>query len=253
MRTLRALFAVAVASVATVAMGVPASAHAAPDRADPASYDFSDCPALPPDLDPTTWRCEVHLATGEITIGRTHISGIPMRLVHAEGPLADGTTGQVFGTLQSRPMVVPHRGGDHRLTVQMRYAGYADLVGNGPDPGGLYLMLTVRGPGVGEQCSICTPADPIRTHAARVGDTTTIPTAPPIKQFTLQDTAFTVPPAGDCNGRDHRLDTQFGLPAAAGNTLTLQAAYTYRTYSSTSRVGTGGGPGIAAEPVRQPR
>lgn len=247
MRTLRALFAVAVASVASVAMGVPASAHAAPDPTDPASYDFSDCPALPPDVDPVAWRCEVHLATGEITIGRTRISGIPMRLVHAEGPLADGTTGQVFGTLQSRPVAVPHSG----LTMQVRYAGYADLVGNGPDPGGLYLMLAVRGPGLGEHCTIGTPSDPIRTHAARVGDTTTIPTVPPIKQFTLQDVAFAVPPASDCDGRDHRLDSRFGLPASTGNTLTLQAAYTYRTYSSTGRVDTGGSPG--AEPARRPR
>jgi hypothetical protein len=253
MRTFRTLFAAAVAGVATIALAAPASAHAAPDPTDPASYDFSDCPALPPGLDPTTWRCEVHLATGEITIGRTRISGIPMRLVHAEGPLPDGTTGQVFGTLQSRPMVVPRGGSDHRLTVQVRYAGYADLVGNGPDPGGLYLTLAVRGPGLGEHCTIGTPADPIRTHAARVGGTTTIPTAPPIKQFTLQDTAFTVPSASGCDGCDRRLDAWFGLPSAAGNTLTLQAAYTYQMYSSAGRVGTGRGGRLSVEAVRQPR
>jgi len=252
MRALRALFAAGVASVALAAMGVPASAHVPSDPTDPASYDFSDCPTLPPDLDPTTWRCEVHLATGSLTIGRNRISGIPMRLVHAEGPLADGTTGQVFGTLQSRPMVVSRGRGGHRLTVQVHYAGYADLVGNGPDPGGLYLMLTVRGPGLGEHCTIGTAAEPIKTHAARVGETTTIPTSPPIRQFTLQDTAFTVPSASDCDGREHRLDTRFGLPAAAGNTLTLQAAYTYRTYSFASHVGTGRAPGIDAVPVRQP-
>jgi hypothetical protein len=222
--------------MATVALAAPASAHTPPDPTDPASYDFSDCPTLPPDLDPATWRCEVHLATGEITIGRNQISGIPMRLVHAEGPLSDGTTGQIFGALQSRPMVVPRGEGDHRLTVQVRYAGYADLVGNGTDPGGLYLMLAVRGPGLGEHCTIGTPTDPIRTHAARVGATTTIPTAPPIKQFTLRDTAFTVPPASSCDRHDHRLDTRFGLPSSAGNTLTLQAAYTYQMYSSINRV-----------------
>ena len=242
MRTLRTLCAAAVASVATLALAAPASAHSAhsaPDPTDPASYDFSDCPSLPSDLDPATWRCEVHLATGEITIGRSRISGIPMRLVHAEGPLPDGTTGQIFGTLQSRTMLVPGGGaGDHRLTVQVRYAGYADLVGNGPDPGGLYLMLAVRGPGLGERCTIGTPTDPIRTHAARLGDTTTIPTNPPIKQFTLQDTAFTVPAASSCDGHDRRLNARFGLPSAAGNRLTLQAAYTYQMYSSASRAGT---------------
>lgn len=242
MRTLRTLCAAAAASVAALALAAPASAHATPDPTDPASYDFSDCPTLPSDLDPAAWRCEVHLATGEITIGRNRISGIPMRLVHAEGRLPDGTTGQIFGTLQSRPVVVP---GDHRLTVQLRYAGYADLVGNGPDPGGLYLMLAVRGPGLGQHCTIGTPADPIRTHAARVGATTTIPTDPPIKQFTLQDTAFTVPSASSCDGRDRRIDTRFGLPSAAGNTLTLQAAYTYRMYSSTAAPAPNARPGSA--------
>src|SRR5690242_5622774 len=150
MSVLRTLFAAAVAGLATIALAAPASAHSVADPTDPAAYDFSDCPALPSGLDPTTWRCEVHLATGEITIGRTRISGIPMRLVHAEGPLADGSTGQIFGTLQSRPMVVPGGPPGHRQTVQVRYAGYADLVGNGPDPGGLYLELAVRGPGLGE-------------------------------------------------------------------------------------------------------
>jgi hypothetical protein len=238
MRILRTLCAVAAVTVATVALAAPAFAHAAPDPTDPASYDFSDCPTLPAGLDPAAWRCEVHLATGEITIGRNRVSGIPLRLVHAEGPLPDGTTGQIFGTLQSRPMFVP-RGdaGDHRLTVQVRYAGYADLVGNGPDPGGLYLMLAVRGPGLGSHCTIGTPDGPIRTHAARVGATTTIPTDPPIKQFTLKDTAFSVPSATTCDAHG-RLDARFGLPATAGNTLTLQAAYTYRMYSSASRVDT---------------
>jgi hypothetical protein len=233
MRTLRTLCAAAaVASVAAVALAAPASAHAAPDPTDPASYDFSDCPTLPSNLDPAAWRCEVHLVTGEITIGPTRISGIPIRVVHAEGPLPDGTTGQIFGTLRSRPVAVPDGGaGHHRLTVLVRYAGYADLVGNGPDPGGLYLLLAVHGAGLGEHCSIGSTADPIRTHAARTGAATTLPTDPPIRMFTLQDTAFPVPAASGCGARDRWLDARFGLPAAAGNTLTLQAAYTYRMYA----------------------
>jgi hypothetical protein len=68
-------------------------------------------------------------------------------------------------------------------------------------------------------------ANPIKTHAVRVGDTTTIPTDPPIREFTLQDTTFAVPASGCA-----RVDRLFGLPAATGNALTLHAAYTYRTY-----------------------
>jgi hypothetical protein len=58
-----------------------------------------------------------------------------------------------------------------------------------------------------------------------VGDTTTIPTDPPIREFTLRDTAFAVPASG-CARVDHR----FGLPSASGNAMTLHAAYTYRMY-----------------------
>ena len=209
----------------------PAHTRGVPDPTDPASYDFSDCPTLPPSLEAATWRCEVHLATAELTVGPNRISGIPMRLVHAEGQMPDGSTGQIFGTLQSPPTVVPvDRIRGHRVTVQVRYAGYADLIGNGPDPGGLYLMLAVRGSGLGDHCTIGTLANPIRTHASRVGATTTIPTDPPIRQFTLQDTSFAVPAASGCHGNDRRVDALFGLPAVSGNVLTLQAAYTYRMY-----------------------
>ncbi len=227
MRILRSPVAgAAAATLVTLALATPASAHTAPDPADPASYDFSDCPALPAGLDPTGWLCEVHLATGRITFGDTTISDLPMRLVHAEGPLPDGTTGQVFGTLGSGPAAT------HGLVLRMRSGGYADLVGNGPDPGGIYLRLAVRGPGLGRHCTVGTMADPIRTHAAPITGTTTIPTDPPIRQFMLRDTTFTVPAASGCAGHDRRVDARLGLPAPAGNTLTLQVSYTYRMYST---------------------
>ncbi|GAA2575462.1 hypothetical protein GCM10010435_59240 [Winogradskya consettensis] len=84
--------------------------------------------------------------------------------------------------------------------------------------------------GSGLHCTIGSTADPIRTHTARVGPTTTIPTSPPIKQFVLQDTTFPVPAATDCHGGQRRVNARFGLPAASGNSITMQAAYTYRMY-----------------------
>jgi hypothetical protein len=221
----------AAVAVATLALAGPAAAHPSPLPTDPSAFDFSDCPTLPAGLDPTGWQCEVHLATGEVTVGRVRLHDLPLRLVHAEGPLPDGESGQIFGTLQSAPVVVPGGGaGGRRLTVQLRYAGYADLIGNGPDPGGLYLMLAVRGPGLGTGCTIGTPTQPIKTHGARVGDTTTIPTDPPIRAFTLQDTAFAVPAATHCRGHERQVDDRFALPSAGGNTMTLHAEYTYRPY-----------------------
>jgi hypothetical protein len=221
---MRAAMGAGGAVLALLAVTAPASASTG--RLRPSAFDFSDCPALPAGLDPQTWRCEVHIARGTFTIGRTTFRDVPLSITHAEGPLPDGTSGQVFGTLRSRPAPVPgHRG----YTIRVGYGGYADLIGNGPDPGGVYLTLAVRGPGQGPDCSVGTLAAPIRTHAARVGDTTTIPTDPPIKVFVLRDTAFTVPAASGC-GRP--VDAWFGLPSASGNEMTLHTAYTYRMYDA---------------------
>jgi hypothetical protein len=213
--------------VGAAVLAVPTAAAAATVVPSPSDFDFSHCPPLPAGMDPHTWRCEVHLATGSITIGRVTVADLDLTITHAEGPLPDGESGQSFGTLRARPVAVP---GHPRMTVQVRYGGYADLLGNGTDPGGLYLTLGVRGPGLGAHCAIGTVADPIKTHAVRVGDTTTIPTVPPIKAFTLRDRAFTVPAAAGCHGRDRLVDTLFGLPSPAGNEMTLNAAYTYRMY-----------------------
>jgi hypothetical protein len=220
----------AVAVVAALALAaVPAAASASAVPTSPSAFDFADCPPLPAGMDPHTWRCEVHLATGSITIGRVTIPNLRLTLTHAEGPLPGGESGQSFGVLHARPVAVP---GHPRMTARVRYGGYADLIGNGPDPGGLYLVLALHGPGLGPDCTIGTLADPIRTHAARVGDTTTIPTDPPIKAFTLQDKHFTVPASAGCHDRNRSVDTRFGLPSASGNEMTLNAAYTYRMYDS---------------------
>jgi hypothetical protein len=213
-------------ALAALAVATPAAAGAVwPPPPD--AFRFTDCPPLPAGLDPATWRCEVHLATGELTIGRVRLTGIPLRLTHAEGPLPDGTSGQVFGVLQSVPVPVPGT----RLTVQVRYAGYADLIGNGPDPGGLHLRLAVRAPGLDRDCAVGSVTDPLRLHAVRVGGTETIPTDPPIRVFTLQDTAFPVPASSSCGPRAGYVDHLFGLPSVSGNTLTLRTAYTYRMYN----------------------
>jgi hypothetical protein len=232
-RIARTTLGAGLAVLAALAISAPASAARVGPR--PSAFDFSDCPAIPAGLDRHAWRCEVHLATGDITVGDVTVRGLALRITHAEGPLPDGESGQVFGTLRSAITPVPGTRRDglpSGLGVEVRYAGYADLIGNGPDPGGLYLMLAVHDTGLGPDCTIGSMSVPVRTHAVRVGDTYTTPTDPPIRMFTMQDTAFAVPPATGCRGLVHRVDGRFGLPSPSGNALTLHAAYTYRAYDA---------------------
>jgi hypothetical protein len=234
-RTVRVVLGAGIAVAALLAGAMPASASSVSPRPQPSAFNFSDCPSLPPGLDRHAWRCEVHLATAEMTVGRVTITGLTLRLTHAEGPLPDGQSGQIFGALRARPVAVPGDGaadGQTGVTLDLKYAGYADLIGNGPDPGGLYLMLSVRGPNSGPDCAIGSTADPIKIHAVRVGDTYTIPTDPSIRVFTMQDNAFTVPGSSGCGSLASFVNQRFGLPSVADNALTLHAAYTYRMYDS---------------------
>jgi hypothetical protein len=227
--------AIAVVVAAGVALGLttgPAGATTGQPGAPPLqAFRFGDCPALPPGADPHTWRCEVHLATAELTLGPQRIPGLVLMITHAEGPLPDGSSGQVFGAMHSLVAPVPGHGRP-ALGVEVRYAGYADLIGNGPDPGGMYLQVAVHGAGLGPRCVIGTTADPVKIHPMRVGDTTVVPTDPPIRLFTLADTTFAVPAATGCHGRDRVVDARFGLPSTSGNVLTLHSAYTYRMYDA---------------------
>jgi hypothetical protein len=219
----RGVLAIAGAVLAVSAFGV-GSAHA--DGALPV-FDYSDCPALPSGVDPSTWRCEVHLASGEATFGSVTMKIPALRLTHAEGKLPDGTTGQVWGGLRSGSTVIPGT----RVRMWLRYGGYADLVGNGPDPGGVYFTFALRGPLLAPGCTIGTGAAPVRTHMARVGATEILSTDPPVIHFTLRDTNVAVPAAEHCGPLTGLLNQRLGLPSPAGtNTITLDATYSYKMY-----------------------
>jgi hypothetical protein len=244
MKIRRAVAASAAALGVVLAAMLMAPQPASADPTSPSEFDFSACPQLPAGLDHHTWRCEVHLATGEATVGGVNVPLGNLMITHAEGPLADGTSGQVFGALRSGVTTVPGgltgtAAGDRipqlRLSTETRYGGYADLIGNGPDPGGVYLALKLHNPLLGRSCSIGSVRDPIKTHMARVGATEVIPTDPPIRKFTLQDLAFAVPAAHGCGPLGPLVDHRFGLPSTAGNSITLHAAYTYKTYEQLGR------------------
>jgi hypothetical protein len=147
-----------------------------------------------------------------------------LRLTHAEGKLPDGTTGQIWGGLRSRGTAIP---GTH-VRMRLEYGGYADLVGNLPDPGGVYFTFALRGPLIAPGCTIGTQAAPVKTHMARVGATEILSTDPPVIAFTLQDTRVAVPSTQDCGPLGGVLDHRLGLPSTG--TVTLSAMYSYQYY-----------------------
>src|SRR5436309_743913 len=98
-RTRRSLVrraAVSVAGAAALAGVTGVYAPGVASAQSQAAADFGDCPALPAGVDPGKWRCEVHTAAPKLTIGKVSVVLAPITMTHAEGPMADGTDGQVW-------------------------------------------------------------------------------------------------------------------------------------------------------------
>src|SRR3954454_17133018 len=85
----------------------PGTAYAEPTATTRSAADFSDCPAIPDGVDPARWRCEVHSAEPKLTMGTVTVTLAPITMTHAEGPLTDGTNGQVWGAMHSAPTAIP--------------------------------------------------------------------------------------------------------------------------------------------------
>lgn len=201
----------------------------------PASFDFRDCPPLPAGVRPDRWRCEVLVATGRFQLGRVVVPAVaPITVTHAEGPLPDGTTGQVFGALRAKRTDVPGgllrgRGvGGHNpllhLGLRTEYAGYADLV----DRSVIDVRLRLINPLVGHSCVI---GDPVRLSMSRDGATEWLSRDPPLIRFRLYDRSFALPAASGCGPLGGLVNRRFGLPSAAGtNEVYFTAYYTFRMY-----------------------
>jgi hypothetical protein len=212
---------------------------------DPAAVSYRDCPTqLPAGVDRSQWRCEVTIAYGRMTIGGLDLPDIaPITLVHAEGPLADGSGdwGQEFGSLRAEP--TPVAGGltgdaraaarvpALRLSVQPEYGGYADFLGTGTDRGGLAMNLRLVSPLLPHGCTIGTDASPVTLHLERSGDSTWLSQNPPLVEFDAHDSTFTAPAATDCGPLGPALNKRLRLPSATGaNSLSYTAYYTFKTY-----------------------
>ncbi|MEY9864129.1 hypothetical protein ABH935_009783 [Catenulispora sp. GAS73] len=238
MRKTSALLA-ATAVAATIAIPVDAgAANAATTPAVP-NFDFRDCPQLPTGVDPAKWRCEVLVAQGTATIGAATLPFDFTAVTHAEGPLPDGTPGQVFGGFRAARLPIPGRqSGDGRnhdhghgpkLWMQPHLTAAPDFYSQS---GAMSLTFQLTGPRLGEHCSIGTTAAPVQIAAARVpGTTQWLSQNPPIITFQVLDQTLAVPEVSGCGRAAEELNRRFGLPSPSGaNRLSGTAFYSFKTY-----------------------
>ncbi|WP_328317672.1 hypothetical protein [Streptomyces sp. NBC_00388] len=228
-------FAAALAAMATGAASAPAAAAGAPPAP---SYDFSDCPDIPAGVDAADWKCEVLTASGPLTLGSRSIPALaPMTITHAEGPLPDGSDGQVWGALRSAATAVPGglpgstAGRSPLLALSLRpeYGGRSDFYSVGDSMGLFTLRFRVLGPLLPHNCVIGADS-PVELHLKRAGDSQWVSKNPPVIKFDAYDDAFTAPAADGCGPLGRLVNDRLGLPAPAGNTITLSARYTFKTY-----------------------
>ncbi|GAA1961961.1 hypothetical protein [Catenulispora subtropica] len=247
MRKTSALIAATTLAAAGVALPAAAQAAAAnPDTAPTAltaptatttptavpAFDYSDCPQLPPGVDPARWRCEVLVASGTVTIGASTAPFRFDRVTHAEGPMPDGTPGQVFGGFRAPRLPVEGRqsGDGHgpKLWMQPRLISPPDFYSQGA----MSLAFALSGPKLGDRCSIGTGDAPVQVVAGRVpGTTEWISQNPPIITFEVQDATLAVPEVSGCGRASGTLDRRFGLPSPSGaNRVDATAFYSFKTY-----------------------
>ncbi|MER8113728.1 hypothetical protein [Streptomyces sp. NPDC094031] len=216
----------------TAAVCAPGVAVAAPRPAVSAASavpvtGFRDCPSLPGGADPARWRCEVHTATPVLTIGKVTVRLAPITMTHAEGPLPDGGDGQVWGAMHSAPTAVP---GVRGLAIQPEYGGRSDFY-----TGTFSLRFRLLGRLWGPDCAIGATA-PVDFRLKRSGPSTWVSQDPPLIEFSAYDDTFAVPAAEHCGPLAPLVDHRLGLPAAAGNLMTYDASYTFRTYDRLPRI-----------------
>ncbi|WP_331767084.1 hypothetical protein [Embleya sp. NBC_00896] len=237
-----ALGAVGLSAAPALADGRPAERTAAAETALP-TFDFSDCPELPANADPDKWRCEVMIATGDIRLGGLTVPiRTPMTITHSEGPLPDGTTGQVFGAMHAAPSPaaggllnipgLPERAPLLGVNVETRYGGWFDFISHGTSAGGLDVTFALSGPLLPKGCTIGTAERPVRLTMMRKGSNEWVSKDPPILKGTIWDTTLTVPAATDCGPLGPVLNHRNGLPAPTGaSAVTFDGQYTFKTYT----------------------
>ncbi|MFJ3305975.1 hypothetical protein ACIPSA_23160 [Streptomyces sp. NPDC086549] len=231
----RRVAAVAGAAVLAGAAAVcaPGVAYSAPRAATVSATDFSDCPTLPDGVDPARWRCEVHTAATRLTIGKVTVNFARITMTHAEGPLPDGSDGQVWGAMHSEPTAVPGGltgtpAGDHApvlgMAIQPEYGGRSDFY-----TGKFSLRFRLVSPLLPHGCTIGA-GEPVDFQMKRSGPSKWVSQDPPVIEFSAYDDTFAAPAAEHCGPLTPSLNRRLGLPAADGNLLSYDASYTFKTY-----------------------
>ncbi|MGI8335786.1 hypothetical protein ACRYCC_38055 [Actinomadura scrupuli] len=232
MRTTSIALTTGIASAAVLLW--PTMARAQPPAAADAmpTFDYRDCPPIPAGLDRAKWRCEVHVASGTVKIGKAATTPFTITaMTHAEGPLPDGTSGQIFSGLHGRTTRVPGGLLGLPLGIRPESAGSADLL----TPGGLIdLKFRLVSPLLGGRCTLGSNAEPIKIGLSLVpGSAVWVSQDPPIRRMDGTDTTFTVPRASGCGPAARLLDRRFGLPSPSGaNSLAIRVHYSYKTYDT---------------------
>ncbi|GGV02642.1 hypothetical protein GCM10010260_44390 [Streptomyces filipinensis] len=228
-----AAFAGAAVLAGTAAVCAPGVAYSAPRVTAATATDFGDCPALPDGVDPSRWRCEVHTAAPRLTLGSVTVNLATITMTHAEGPMPDGSDGQVWGAMHSSPTALPGGltgtpAGDRTavlgLAIQPEYGGRSDFY-----TGRFSLRFRLIGPLVSHACTIGTGA-PVDFQLKRSGPSRWVSQDPPVIEFSAYDDTFAAPAAGHCGPLTAALNRRLGLPAAQGNRLSYDASYTFKTY-----------------------
>ena len=157
-----------------------------------------------------------------------------MTVTHSEGPLPDGTTGQVFGAMHAQSVAVP---GIPGLKIQSEYAGRADFIGNGTIRGSIDIKLRLQHPALRKTCAIGSDQAPLTVTSTAYGPTQWVSQQPPIIKGEMYDTTFAVPGVNGCGPVvDRLLDRAFALPSPAGdNQFSLVGYYSFRTYADLGR------------------
>jgi hypothetical protein len=220
------------AAVIAAATMLPAAAAAATGVP---AFAFDECPAIPVDVDRSTWRCEEMHATGSVRLGNVDLP-VALKTTHAEGRRPGATkTEFIFGALRSDPVRVPGgllgvRTGSPltAANLQLQYAGHIDFVAGPPMAEILHLKFRVGSRLVGDNCYVGTDNDPLVIVGAIVGERVPVQDDPQVLKFTVEDNAFAVPTAHGCGPFGVLVDRRFGLPSTG--TLRLTVYFSIKTY-----------------------
>ncbi|WP_026415984.1 hypothetical protein [Actinomadura oligospora] len=223
----RAFCATAVAAAALGLAAAPAQARQAMPTDEIPTFDYADCPPLPPGTTPSGSFCfEAIASSGSVTIGNvTHVIDTPLKLTFGS-PWSDETgPSQVFGALRAERFQVATRHGEP-VYAQPEYAGAFEFT----QSLGLNLSFKIRftGEDLGSHCTVGTDSDPISVHLT-TGTTTPPPpyqpisgvpwsrVAPGVRAGTVVDNNFPVPTATGCSDNGNAfLNKLGGLPSPAG-------------------------------------